>query len=669
MADIKEEMSKIEKAYKGKEIKEAILSALDKVNETNGTARYLDGHPPDAFLSQDELNEILPLDSVPTEGSNKGISSGKIYSYFENLLEAIDDVNVVENTSGGFDETIKEKLEYLNETKQKIRKEIADHGVDIPIDTPLADYPYYIHAIEMESNLEVEPLDATENKTYEALDRHAYNPVNVNVLFNLTTKSITKNGKYKAETDGVDGFSTVNVDAQDMLVKKELESSDFPEEMKTLKYKAEDEGEDVIGYSEIKIDLTDKVMPTKEIILDVEETGEEYVYEAKDDDVYGYGKFVLSIRETKEAFTVQFISDGEPVYVETDVPKGGSCSYGGDPLEKDGYIFTGWNPQPVNIVRDTKCVAQWEQEEKVMPSGGHSIDEMDWDDIMSHPEDIKGDATDSKYIYWEPFEACGQQFLGGRALATCRYKGEQGTNTSWTFDVNIADIIGNIGKPNVQSARLPCLSEGNGFATQLFDGPFNYTNTKIYEFAQQLASAILACSDGRYGGQKNLSFTDVPKYINYTEGRDNVLYTKRVTLSGIWLLNPREYGRNQTNPSDTDGKADKELGVHYAGLTWDGDPALRWIRQRDYTRATAADAQRYPGIKEGDILQDAIYMRGFHLYVTEKETAWECPYWYINPNQAYRAMLDTNPSRSYLEAKAGYVGAGTLLNLKFGFCL
>lgn len=662
-------MSKIEKAYKGKEIKEAILSALDKVNETNGTARYLDGHPPDAFLSKDELNEILPLDSIPTEGSNKGISSGKIYSYFENLLEAIDDVNVVENTSGGFDETIKEKLEYLNETKQKIWKEIVDHGVDIPPNTPLSDYPYYIHAIEMEANLEVEPLDVTENKTYEALDRHAYNPVNVNVPFNLTAKSITKNGKYKAETDGVDGFSTVDVDAQDMLVKKELTSSDFPEEMKTLKYKAEDEGEDVIGYSEIKIDLTDKVMPTKEIILDVEETGEEYVYEAKDDDVYGYGKFVLSIRETKEAFTVQFISDGEPVYVETDVPKGGSCSYGGDPLEKDGYIFAGWNPQPVNIVRDTKCIAQWEQEQKVMPSGGHSIDEMDWDDIMSHPEDIKGDGTDSKYIYWEPFVACEQQFLGGRALATCRYKGEQGTNTSWTFDVNIADIIGNIGKQDVRNAKLPCLAAGNNFATQLFNDRFDYTNTKIYEFAQQLASAILACSDGRYGGQKNLSFADVPKYINYTEGQDKVYYTEQVTLSGVWLLNPSEYGRNEIKPSDADGKSDKELGVHYAGLTWDSDPALRWIRQRDYTPATAADAQRYPGIKEGDILQDAIYMRGFHLYVTEKETAWECPYWYINPNSAYREKLDENPSRPYLEAKAGYVGTGTLLNLKFGFCL
>lgn len=667
MADIKEEMSKIEKAYKGKEIKEAIVSALDKVNETNGTARYLDGHGVSEFLSQEELNEILPLDSVPTEGSNKGIASGKIYSYLVDLAEVIDDVNVVESSDSGLTETIKEKLEYLNETKHKIRKEIADHGITISENTPLYDYQNLIGLIEMEANLEVRPLEITENKTYEALEGQAFNPVNVNVPFNLTEKHITKNGKYKAETDGADGFSVVNVDAGSMVVTKDVSGDDFPEKMETLKYKAKDEGEDVIGYSQVNIDLTDKVMPTKEIILDVEETGEEYVYEAKDDDAYGYGKFVLSIKDTKEVFTVQFISDGEAVYVETDVPKGGSCSYGGDTLKKEGYIFAGWNPQPVDIVRDTKCIAQWEQEEKVMPNGGHSINEMDWDDIMSHPDNIKGDGTDSKYIYWEPFVACEQQFLGGRALATCRYKGEQGTDTSWTFDVSIADIIGNIGKPNIRDARLPCLSAGNKFATQLFNDRFDYTNTKIYEFAQELAKAIKACSDGRYGGQKNLSFADVPKYINYTEGQDKVYYTTKVTLSGVWLLNPREHGRNETKPTDADGKADKELGVHYAGLVWGNTvPPLRWINRRESTPASAADAQKYPGIKEGDVLLDGIIMAGFHTYGTEKETTWESPYSYINPNQAYR---DTLISQSALEAKAGHVGAGTLKRLMFGFCL
>lgn len=669
MADIKEEMSKIEKAYKGKEIKEAILSALDKVNETNGTARYLDGHGVSEFLSQEELNEILPLDSVPTEGSNKGIASGKIYSYLVNLAEVIDDVNVVENTSGGMDETIKEKLEYLNETKRKIRKEILDHDVPITESTPLTDYQYLIGLIEMRANLDVEPLEATENKVYEAPEGHAYNPVNVNVPFNLTIKPITKNGKYKASTDGVDGYSTVNVDGGSMVVQKNISSSDFPSEIKTVTYKAKDEGDDIIGYSQVSVDLSGKVLPEKPVTIAAEEAGEEYVYNAADDDVYGYGKFILSIRETKEAFTVQFISDGEAVYVETDVPKGGSCSYNGDALEKDGYIFAGWNPQPVNIVRDTKCIAQWEQEQKVMPGGGHSIDEMDWDDIMSHPDDIKGDGTDSKYIYWEPFVSCNQQFLGGRALATCRYKGEQGTNTSWTFDVNIADIIGNIGKPNEQSARLPCLGAGNNIATQSFGGPFDYTKSPIYSFANDLASAILACSDGRYGGQKNLSFASVPKYINRSEGRDEVFYPIQIELPGVWLLNPREYGRN--NPATKDTKADAELGVHYAGLSWGNKTGpQRWLRQRSFNEASKADADKYEGINEGDLLTDQILMLGFGGYGTERGFAWECPYWYINPNQAYRdAVWEVNPSNPYKEIKAGYLGAGTLSTLKFGFCL
>lgn len=63
------------------------------------------------------------------------------------------------------------------------------------------------------SGINVEPLTATENKTYTAPSGNAYSPVTVNVPGpTLITKTVTAVGTYAASSDNVDGYSSVTVD-------------------------------------------------------------------------------------------------------------------------------------------------------------------------------------------------------------------------------------------------------------------------------------------------------------------------------------------------------------------------------------------------------------------------------------------------------------------------
>lgn len=62
------------------------------------------------------------------------------------------------------------------------------------------------------SDVTVEALTATENKTYTAPSGKAYSPVTVNVPGpTLITKTVTDSGTYAASSDNADGYSSVTV--------------------------------------------------------------------------------------------------------------------------------------------------------------------------------------------------------------------------------------------------------------------------------------------------------------------------------------------------------------------------------------------------------------------------------------------------------------------------
>ena len=92
----------------------------------------------------------------------------------------------------------------LTREEQYLAK-IAGEEVTIP-EKPVTRKEQYLDKIantEPTPGITVTELSATENKTYTAPEGYAYSPVTVNVPANVTTKSITSNGTYRASADNV----------------------------------------------------------------------------------------------------------------------------------------------------------------------------------------------------------------------------------------------------------------------------------------------------------------------------------------------------------------------------------------------------------------------------------------------------------------------------------
>lgn len=89
----------------------------------------------------------------------------------------------------------------------------------------------------------------TSNGTYKASDddKDGFSKVTVNVSPNLTSKSISENGRYYASADNVDGFSSVevNVSAGNLITKEITQNGT---------YNASDDGAG--GYSSVNVNIT-----------------------------------------------------------------------------------------------------------------------------------------------------------------------------------------------------------------------------------------------------------------------------------------------------------------------------------------------------------------------------------------------------------------------------
>ena len=64
--------------------------------------------------------------------------------------------------------------------------------------------------------------------------------------------------------------------------------------------------------------------------------------------------------QTVRTYTVTFYNESTLLETVTGVPYGGSATYTGTEPTKTDYEFTGWSPQPTNIIADTSCYAQFE---------------------------------------------------------------------------------------------------------------------------------------------------------------------------------------------------------------------------------------------------------------------------------------------------------------------
>lgn len=342
--------------------------------------------------------------------------------------------------------TIRQKLDYLNDTKYEIRQAIISRNVSIDDSDTFRSYAEKIKSIPIAANYNVEPLNATENKEYNAGENKAYNPVTVNVRPNVKTKNITDVGTFKASDDDADGYSQVTVDMSSKLKAKNITSTDMPDEpTEKITFEAgkdakDDDDKNYIGFSKVSIDMSGRFQE-KPIDVDTTNYGAQFTYEAKDDGLYGYSKVVITVKESDGPFTVEFWDDQNRLLVVPDVPKYGSATYknantGENTPSKTGYRFKGWNPMPTNVTRNISCYAQWEKTSSSSSSSATedgkagNVTNRSWNEIgQTGGDDIPIGST--KNLYYSSLSYDGIEIDGGFLKMRKIYRGERGTTSTW----------------------------------------------------------------------------------------------------------------------------------------------------------------------------------------------------------------------------------------------
>ena len=456
MADVtsqlKDIVQRINTAVRGEDVRDAIIEAINLLKTGDGNAYSLNGHPATYFATQDDMNKILPMDATPTQYSQRPVSSGGIYEVLNDLFTAVDNYINGEATSG----TLTDRLEYLFETKKKIRDAINEKGVEIKKtdNVTFRQYADKIKAIENNPNINVSEVTITESNLeydsakgeytgeFTAGDNAAYNPINVEIKPALATITLTDNGTVKASDQNVVGFSEVTVDISESsgstaLTSKSITASDFGDN-DTVTFKASDEQK--IGYSQVSVDASGLV---GEKTLDIDPTafGEQQVFEAKDDGLHGYSKLTVTLVESEGPFTVKFYVDTTLMQTVTGVPKNGRANYSKDTPTKSGMTFKGWNPSPDKVIKDLDCYAEFEPETE-QPGFDTEIPKS-WTDIAANGgADIPIGAY--KILYYAGFTYDGKTYPGGSLVMQKVYAGENGTTSSW-LSMNAIGTTGNTG--------------------------------------------------------------------------------------------------------------------------------------------------------------------------------------------------------------------------------
>lgn len=82
------------------------------------------------------------------------------------------------------------------------------------------------------------------------------------------------------------------------------------------------------------------------------------------DYLYYNGRIIYPMRDGpgSEGYTVIFMNENTVLQTVEHVPAGGHAAYTAATPEKEGYVFTGWNPYPVHIQQDTVCYAQFQSD-------------------------------------------------------------------------------------------------------------------------------------------------------------------------------------------------------------------------------------------------------------------------------------------------------------------
>lgn len=368
------------------------------------------------------------------------------------------------------------KISYLRVTKDAIRREIIAKGVDIDDRTTFRAYADKIRNIPIERQISELSLTASSNKEYDAGKTSAYTEISVDVKANTKTKTISKPGVYDAKDDECEGYSEVTVNISSNLTSLTIDTSNLGEKAETQTFKIEDEWaedekkKDLIAYDEVTVDLSGKFQ-SKEVEVDPSNFGDSKTYNATDDDLYGYSSVKVTILELSGPFTVKFWVDRnlkETVSVE----KYGTAYYKGDIPQKEGKMFVGWDPEPVNVTHNMDCYAMFDNEQDIVDSQNNIL--VGWKQIAADgganvPIGGHKDIHGKKVTY----DGVSTSDSGWSATCTKVYSGEDGTTSTWAFQFPMSNIR------VFTASELNTSDPNSGPYTQLSHDKLGYHNSDI----------------------------------------------------------------------------------------------------------------------------------------------------------------------------------------------
>lgn len=536
MADISNFIDTINRAVRGEEVRDAIIDAIENIANKNSSAGSLNGIDADQFVTKEDLERwnITPLDNQPIEGSTHGVTSGGLYTYLAATLGA-GLGKLIQDSSTTFT-SLAEMVQYLNRIKSALRVSInalvdkdtqASEKID-PGSTPFANYSTILDKVKYGATTSLSKLtistpyneDGTPYKN-EAEAGHGYNEVELGIDF----------GNYTISRDITGG--SLDIDEETHLpTKTEFKIKEDPA------YIDADPDQKPIGYKEFSVDISDK-LGEKIIEVDPADFGEETVYNAYEDDgaPFGWYKATVRIKEATGPFTVTFYSSTDKsvkLYTATvEKPHQNAIYAGPDPNTKapTGKVFNGWNPQPLDIVRDTDCFAEWIEKSKESQPGEIADS---WDNIaQTHGENVPIGAWKPMTIHG-PLECSGVTLPEGTYHIVMQKVAEHEEETSSTWVSRSPLFVGGVQMYD------------NGYNTAV-DKAEGYQHSKIQNFLEN--SLFSALSDASESSAFSANVRAVTKFFRGidTDAMDTYDIKKGMTKQQfdsqhIWLLSGTELG-------------------------------------------------------------------------------------------------------------------------------
>lgn len=352
--DISEYTSAILSQKKGETVRDAIINAVKVISGAvsgSRSASTLNGEPLTNFVvNYYDPNGDKPFAiSLNQTKANMKREVDKI-NYGDSSLAKQTELGPYSKTGVNNNHYGTHSLDRLEVTRRDIYEAINEawrntpsgaHGSDeyLILDSdPFEDYPHYISLIgsgegyALRCSERTEPI--TENGTYTADEGTGWTKVTVNVAdknISPHTSTITADGTYTASSYGKDGFSFVNVQVPTV-------SPDDPT------YNPENPYDDKSWYEGGGGSTGSSV----------------YFYR------YSGEKYIHKVENVAEGADVDYHGTGGPTVMSKNA----------------GEYFDGWDPEPVNVTHNMKCVAIFKKIKRVEASTGEIQDS--WETIAAN---------------------------------------------------------------------------------------------------------------------------------------------------------------------------------------------------------------------------------------------------------------------------------------------